>query len=107
MSHEKITTSQLLLPLFLLTLVVTIFLGFQSTLLVSDRSALQIARTQQEKPLEQLAKVKAQVNALAVGTLKLSKEGNKDAQNIVAQLKKAGIDINDQAPPPVPATGTP
>jgi len=100
MASDKITNTQILLPVFLLSFVVTLFLGFQTTLLVGDHSALKVARAQQDKPLEQLAKVKAQVNALAVGTLHLSKDGNKDAQVIIADLKKAGVDVSDQGTPP-------
>jgi preprotein translocase subunit SecF len=96
MASDKLTTGQVLFPVALLSLVVTIFLGFQTTMLFSDRNQLQLAHTQQDKPLEQVGKIKAQLNALATGTLKLSEQGNKDAQNIIAELKKAGIDVSDQ-----------
>jgi len=96
---DKITATQLLFPLSLVSFVLVVFLGFQTTLLLSDRAALQQLRMGQDKPLEQVAKVKEQVNALAVGTLKLAKGGNKNAENIIGQMKKAGIDIQDQAPP--------
>ena len=98
MASDKITAAQILLPVSLISVVLVLFLGFQATLLVSDHTSLQQARTEQEAPLEQANKVKAQVNALTVGTLKLSKTGNKDAQNIIAELKKSGIDVNDQQP---------
>jgi len=105
MASDKITATQLALPVFLLTVAVTGFLAFQTTLLVSDRSGLHQAYTQQDKPLEQIAKIKAQLNALAIGTLKLSQQGNKDAEIIITQMKKAGIDVSDQAPAEAPATG--
>ncbi|MDR3423698.1 MAG: hypothetical protein P4M13_01280 [Alphaproteobacteria bacterium] len=106
MSHEKITSTQMLLPLFLLSFVVVAFLGFQTSALVGDRTALGEAYTQQEKPLEEVGKVKTQVNALAVGTLKLSQQGDKNAETIIEQLKKAGIDVRDQ-PSAQPGAGAP
>ncbi len=100
MLGDRINPSQALLPLALLSFVVVLFLCFQTTLLISDRSSLHTAREQQDKPIEQIQKIKAQVNALAVGTLKLSEQGNKDAQNIIAALKKSGINVSDQVTPP-------
>ena len=98
MSSEKITAAQVLFPVTLISLVLVVFLGFQTTLLVTDREGLHQAQAGQDKPLQQIEKVKAQVNALAVGTLQLSKQGNKDAQTIIAALKKNGIDVSDQQP---------
>lgn len=99
MASDKITAAQLALPVSLICLVVTGFLGFQTSLLVSDRTSLHQAYEQQQKGVEQVEKVKAQLNTLAVGTLKLSRQGNKDAENIIIQLKKAGIDVTDQSSP--------
>jgi hypothetical protein len=106
MANDRITASQILLPVLLLTVVLLSLLGYQTKLLWGDRTGLHYQHDQQDKPLEQLTKVKAQVNALAVGTLQLSKQGNKDAENIIAQLKKAGIDVNDQGQS-TPAPGAP
>jgi hypothetical protein len=94
----EITAGQLLLPVSLVTFVVVVFLGFQTTLLTNDRASLQVTRVNQEKPLAEVSKIKEQANALAVGTLKLSQAGNKDAQNIIAQLKKAGVDVQGSQP---------
>ncbi len=104
MSCEKITPRCVLFPVFLLSLAFTIFLSFQAWLLVSDRDSLNQAYAQQSKALEQVSKVKTQVNALAKGTLTLAKQGNKNAQGVVDQLKKAGINIQDkpQDQPPTP-----
>ena len=96
MSCEKITPSCVLFPVLLLSLGFVAFLSFQAWLLVSDRDALDLAYNQQNKTLEQVEKVKTQVNALAKGTLGLAKEGNKNAQGVVDQLKKAGINIQDK-----------
>ena len=99
MASDKISAAQVLLPVSVLSLVLALSLGFQTSLLVKDHSALQQARTQQDKPLEQIEKIKTQASALASGTLVLAKQGNKDAQTIIEQLKKAGVNVNDQAAP--------
>lgn len=96
MSMTKITSIQALFPVALLSFVMTLFLGFQTSMMVSDRAVLQDTVKQQQQPLEQAEKVRGQANALAVGTLRLAKEGNKDAQMIIEQLKKAGIEVSDQ-----------
>jgi hypothetical protein len=99
MASEKITAVHVLFPVSILSFVVALFLGFQTTLLMSDRGALHQAHGQQDQLIEQVNKVKSQVNALAVGTLKLSEQGNKDAQTIIAQLKKAGVNVSDKPMP--------
>ena len=99
-----VTQSCVLFPVFLLTGMFTIYLGMQTAFLVSDHSALQQAYTQQDKPLAQIEKIKAQLSALGTGTLNLAKQGNKDAQDIVQQLKKAGVEL---APPAQQGAGTP
>lgn len=111
MSITKPASFTALVPLALLAFVVTLFLGFQTSLMVSDRGMLQDSIKQQQQPLEQAEKVKTQANALAVGTLRLAKEGNKDAQMIIDQMKKAGIEVADQpqgaAPAAAPGVGAP
>lgn len=105
MATDKLTTTQVLLPVLLLSASLVGFFAFQTSLLVSERGTQNEVRTQQEKPLEQLGKLKAQLNTLATGTLKLSQEGDKDATNIIAQLKKVGVDVEAEQNPK-PALGT-
>jgi hypothetical protein len=106
MASEKITAQRLLFPVFLLSFAFALLLVFQLTLLVSERDNLHTAFGEQDAPLQKLQEIKTQVNALAIGTLHLSQQGNKDAENIMAQLKKAGIDVSDKAPAPT-GTATP
>ncbi|MDE2030498.1 MAG: hypothetical protein KGI97_08055 [Alphaproteobacteria bacterium] len=102
-TSDKITPAQVLFPLCLLSFVVVIFLGFQTSLLVNARSGFEAAKTQQEKPLAQIGKVRGQLNALISGTVALSHQGNKDAEKIVKQLEAAGVKLGPQEPPPPPA----
>jgi cellobiose-specific phosphotransferase system component IIB len=107
MENENISASQVLFPVALLSLALVIFFGFQTSLMVNDRSTLTETRKQQDKQIEQVGKVKAQANALAIGTLKLSEQGDKYARNIIDQLKKAGIDVQEQPAAAPGAVGAP
>jgi len=111
MASDKLTTTQVLLPVLLLSASLVGFFAFQTSLLVSERGSQKEARTAQEKPLEQLTKLKAQLNVLATGTLKLSQQGDKDAINIMTQLKKFGVDVeaeqNAKPAPGAPQTVAP
>ena len=107
MASDKIMPIQILLPVLLLSLAVLGSFAFQSVILVGDHRALSSAYAQQEKPLQDVEKLRNQVSALATGTLKLSQQGDKNAQVIIDQLKKAGVKVVDQPPAapgaPVPA----
>jgi hypothetical protein len=62
-------------------------------MLIADRSTINSTYLQQEKPLEQVEKVNAQVNALVKRVMVLAKQGNKNAQGIIDELKKAGVNF--------------
>ena len=102
---ENKTSSQGQVPVFLLSFVMAAFLGFQTWILISDQNALTQAYIQQGKTLEQIEKVKTQLGALAKGTMALAGQGNKNAQEIIDQLKKAGVNIQDH--PEVPSATAP
>lgn len=91
--NGNFTAAQMLLPMSILALVVFIGTAFQTVEAFHDRSVLHQAKTQQDKPLEDAQKVRAQLDALAVGTLKLAQEGDKNAQAIIDRLKALGITV--------------
>jgi hypothetical protein len=108
MSNETDKTP-LLLPILLLSFSVAGILAYQTCMLVSDRVTINTAYEQQERILVQVDKVKAQASALVKGVMDLSQQGNKNAQSIVDDLKKAGINFEskpqatDTAKIPAPA----
>jgi hypothetical protein len=104
---ENYSPSKLLLPVMLLSIAFTGFLVFQTTLLLSDRASMITAYGEQAKTLEQVEKVRTQVSALVKGVVDLSQKGNKNAKTIVNDMKKAGINFEDQPKPgaDVPAAG--
>ncbi len=98
LNDNKVTPAHLLLPLSLLAFVVFVFLAFQTSQILRDRDAMHEARGRQDKPLEDAQRVQAQLDALALGTLKLSQQGNKDAKTIIDRMKQLGITVNANAP---------
>ena len=103
MASDKITTTQILLPVLLLSTAFAGFLVYQTSLLTNEHDSLKQTYAQQTEPLAQVDKIKAQLNALAVGTLKLSEQGDKNAQTIIDALKKAGINVDDRPAQGIPA----
>ncbi len=87
---------KLLFPILLLSLALCGTLVFQTVESINQRHSYIEAHQAQEKPLEEIQKIKTQVDNLAIGTLKLSEQGNASAQLVVEQLKKMGITINDK-----------
>ncbi|MDP9127136.1 MAG: hypothetical protein M3N08_02590 [Pseudomonadota bacterium] len=92
-NNSAFTASQILLPLSLVALVVFLGTAFQTTQVFRDRTTLHQVKAQQDKPLEDTRRLQAQLDALAVGTLKLADQGDKNAQAIIERLKKLGITV--------------
>jgi len=111
--NGKVTINQLLLPVTLVAFVIFMMVAFQFTQILQDRGAMQQAKAQQQKPLEDAQRIDAQLNALAVGTLKLSQKGDKNAKAIIDRMKKLGITVSDKppgaaaVPPTAPANAPP
>jgi hypothetical protein len=81
-----------------LTLVVfswCAWMVFQTVQLVRERNHLSQLKANQESALQEAAKVKAQIDAIASDTAKLAAEGNAGAQRIVAELKKRGFKVDN------------
>jgi hypothetical protein len=104
-SNERLTSGQILFPIFLIGLVIFISLINQTTGIIRERHNLNDAVTQQAQAVEQAQKVDAQVNALAAGTAKLADKGDNSAKDVVARMKKAGIVLGPQ--PQAPTTSKP
>jgi hypothetical protein len=98
MPRDTSSPPRLTISVCLLSGILAIFLGAQTAYLISDHEALQKDHDLQDKPLAQIDKVKTQLGVLANGTFALAKKGDKNAQEIVQDLKKSGIDFADQSP---------
>ena len=91
------------LALTLVTVALVGALGYQVFQIVREGQTLQAVRTSQDPTIEQAQKVRAQVDSIARGTLKLAEQGNANAALIVDELAKRGVKLAPDATPP-PAT---
>ena len=104
---DTISTGQLLYPVAVLAFVVFGYFAFQTFAIIEEHNGLNYTKTQQEQPVEQAKKVQSQLDALAIGTLKLAEKGNKDAAAIIANLKKLGITVKEPTASGKPAMEAP
>ena len=91
--------ARLFLPVALLGIALLLWVGFQTTQLLRERQGLRTLREGQEAQVQTSQKVRASLDAVATGTLKLSEQGNPNARLIVDELRKRGVTINPTATP--------
>jgi len=87
------------LPLLLLSLAMTAWLGFQTAQLLRERSQYAAVRTAQEPQVEAATKLRASLDALASETQRFSDAGNPSARLLIDELRKRGITVNMPAAP--------
>ena len=88
------------LPILVLSLAFLAWSIFQATILVIESNALVKTRENQELQKKNADKVRQALDALARDTARLSDRGNAGARLIVDELRKRGVTINPDAPPP-------
>src|SRR5262245_45780821 len=89
-------------PVALLAVTLFLWVGFQTTQLITERQTLQTLWQGQEAQVQSSQKLRASLDAIASGTGKLAQQGNPSAKLIVDELKKRGVTIN---PNPAAAPG--
>ncbi len=99
--QDRDFSKQLLLPVLIIAFTLATLLFAQAFILMSDRTVLSDAVAKQTAALAETERSKNQANNLIKGVMALAKENNKDAQNIINELKKAGVNFQD-SPPPTP-----
>lgn len=67
--------------------------------LTGQREDLQALHAAQERGLEEVKKVRTQLDALAGGTARLADQGNPNARALVEKLKAQGISLKAPASP--------
>lgn len=75
--------------------------GFQLQHLTTEADALATARAGQEAQVQQAAKVRQALEAVAQETRKLADAGNANAKVVVEELRKRGVTINAAAATPL------
>lgn len=91
----------LVVPVCLLVVAFVLWTGFQTSQLMRERGTLKAIVASQEAPVQEAAKLRTQLDAIARGTQELANQGNANAKTIVTELQKRGITIN-VAPPAEP-----
>jgi type II secretory pathway pseudopilin PulG len=90
--------------LLLATLALLGWLSFQTTQLVKEREALQAAYASQQQTVDNSAKLRASLDAIAADTQRLADSGNANAKILVDELRKRGITISTTPKTPVDAS---
>jgi len=85
------------LPLLLVIIASIVWSAFQTTQLYKERQNLKTLYDNQEQIVTNAKKMRAQLDVIAAGTKRLADQGNANAQLIVQQLAKNGININPNA----------
>lgn len=82
------------IPVLVLGLAMLMLTGFQAFQLVRERDALALRIENLQSPLAESKNMRSQLQSIAQSTAKLAKQGNENAQRIIAQLRKAGITVS-------------
>lgn len=96
---DKITTTQVLVPMTVMAFSLFLFFAFQSFQVMQERDNLKANMGKLDSALEQSQKLNAQFGGLVVGTQKLAGEGNAIAKDFVGRLKKIGVIMEPKAEP--------
>jgi hypothetical protein len=96
-SETPAAPASFFLPQLIVALGLVIWTGFQTTMLVGERSTLNTARAEQEATIQQAVKLRAQLDSIAAKTQMLADRGNTGAKTIVEELKKRGVTIDPNA----------
>ena len=78
-------------PIALVVVTILLATAFQLYVLVRERQLLRARFEAQQTPLEEVQKVRDQLQSIAKSTYQLSAAGNKNATLVIERLKRAGI----------------
>jgi hypothetical protein len=90
-------------PLLLGGVALAAWFGVQTWLLLEERANLRTTHASQQQTVENAAKLRQSLDAIAADTQRLANAGNPNATLLVDELRRRGITINpDAAPAPPP-----
>lgn len=84
-------------PALLAILAFLAWTGFQTVQLVFELRALTVNQEQQEPLMQNSAKLRQSLDAIAAQTQRLAEQGNPNAKVLVDELRKRGVTINPNA----------
>jgi hypothetical protein len=82
------------LTLALVVVSWSVWVVFQTTQLVSERTNLERLKVGQESAFQQSVKTRDEIDSIANDIVRLAAQGNSGAQLIVTELQKRGITID-------------
>jgi hypothetical protein len=89
-----------MLPVALIAVTLATLVVFQTVQLTRDRATLTTIHANQEEPLREASRVRNIAMAIAGEAAQLADRGNKNAQAVQQQLRRAGIMIRPPAAAP-------
>lgn len=84
-------------PLLLAVLALTGWFALQTWLLVEERAALTSALAGQQPTVDNSAKLRQSLDAIAADTQRLAEAGNPNARLLVEELRRRGVTIKASA----------
>jgi hypothetical protein len=97
MTMESSEQPKISLTLALVVISWFAWVAFQTFQLVRERGNLEQVKANQEKPFQESAKARAQIDSINADTARLAAQGNANAQFVIAELQKRGITIDPNA----------
>lgn len=95
-------------PILILAISFAGWACFQTVQLVQEKDNLAALHVGQEKQMEDSKRLRESLDNLAKSTLVLANRGNPNARLVVDELRRRGVTINPDAPPPAaPGAGEP
>jgi hypothetical protein len=88
------------LPLIVLLAAVTIYFGFQTLQLLSERGNLGAVKSNQETAMQEAQKVQTQFKTLVTKTGQLADQGHAGAKMVMEELQKRGVGVAPEGTPP-------
>ncbi|MBP9035580.1 MAG: hypothetical protein KBG29_16925 [Pseudomonadales bacterium] len=86
------------LPLLLALLTLLLWFGFQTSQLLAERERLDALNIEQQSIHANALQMRAQLDAIATGTVRLAQQGNTNAAQVMQALAKKGVTISPNAP---------
>lgn len=84
-------------PLLLVGIAVIAWFGLQNWLLLQDRDSLRSTHASQQQTVDNAARLRQSLDAVAADTQRLANAGNPNARLLVEELRRRGITINPTA----------